>query len=336
VKNKIIAGVLVFVSAIATLVVVTPEPVNSAPKAALTRSDVWRGRAITALNTFNNGPAPTQMKSFGYGAALGASANLYGWTDPGTQSLLTSLHNTRNPDGTYGIGYAFDAFQNGSTNPATTAYAVTMAGHVGPTLLDGYLKGAIPASEIQSLVNKLVNFPKVTVSRGQCVAYSNSGTDSTYCVHNVNAGVAWFLQDANAAGFSATGLQRLITDISIQEGVSYREGQYFWPYSNANTTVNQDPDHNSYSAESIVRMQYWVGREAIFNMMTHTYASDPIVHTRLTAAPGGIGSQSGTTTLWCVYGDNFDSEQNSYMNSVTGNDAAQFAYYASRDAIVCQ
>lgn len=310
------------------------SPVQAADTA---RSAQWRTRAVTALNQFLATESTVTMPSFAYGMATGAAANLYGWSNSTTQSLLAKMRATKKTDGTYGLENSWDAFQDGTINPASTGYAVTIAGHVGPTLLDGYLHGAIPKAEVQSLINILMAFPRVAVDRGACVAYSNSGYDNGYCVHNVNAGVAWFLAEANAAGLGATGMQALITKISIQEAIAYHENTWFWPYSNYSAS-NQDADHNSYSLESMYRLMYWVGREGSYQMMTKNWtdnAAGPIVHTRLVGLPGGPGSNSGGTTLWCVLGDSVSTEQDNYLASVTGQSAAQFAYYASRAAISC-
>lgn len=297
---------------------------------AATRSEVWETRATLALNQYF---MTRTYSSMAQGYALGASAYLNGWSSPVTLDLLDSLRSTKNSDGTYGTGSAWDAFQDGTVNPATTGYAVTIAGHVGLPLLDGYINGVVPKTEVQSLVNLLLGFPRVPVSRGACIAYSNSGFDNVHCVHNVNAGVAYFLAEANRAGIEATGLQSFITQISIQEAYSYHDSARSWPYMDAQTT-NQDADHGSYSIESFYGLMYWVSRDAAYLVMT-TSTTKPIAHTRLTSLPTGPGSKSGNTTIWCELGDNFSTEQDTYLATVTGSSAAQFAYHAAKNAVTC-
>lgn len=314
-------------------------------QAASERGDWWRGQAATALAGFlaaDSGGGD----AFTYGMAAGASGYLYGWSDARTTLLLTRLRAEQLPGGGYGLGRPYDAFNDGTVNPASTQYAVTLAGQVGPTLLAGFKAGAVPRAEVQDIVTRLVGFPRVAAGRGQCVAYSDSPNDdppSSYpvgCVHNVNAGVGWFLSDANAAGFGATGMQRLITDITLTETIAYRENDLEWPYIDNGPFL--DADHDSYSAESMYRLAYWVGREVAYRWMngpiTTGEAKGPITHTRIAGMPGGNGSWSRTqpgVTLWCEMSDRWRDEQVAYRVSQSGAGLAQFAYYAARASRSC-
>jgi hypothetical protein len=302
------------------------------------RGDWWRAKAELALASFlalENG----NQDAFAYGLSTSASANLYGWQDSRTTYLLGKLRGKQKADGGYGLDVAYDAFQNGTVNPASTSYTVTMAGHVGEALLGAYQAGLVPREEVQSLVTKLVLAPKVTVSRGKCVAYSYNANDDDSCVHNVNAGVAWFLIQANAAGFSVTGLHGLITNISMHEMIAYREADKWWPYKDSGP--NQDVAHESYSAASMYRMAYWVGREAVYRILANpfTESGTPIAHMMLISLPGGIGSQGQVdpeTTLWCELGDLWRTEATTYLDGLTTpNSFAQFAFYASKNALAC-
>lgn len=304
------------------------------------RSDWWRSRAITALDRFTAADTGAGT-SFGYGMAAGAAGMLYGWPNTVTRGLLLKLLGTRNPDGGYGLGRPYDAFADGTVNPPDTTYTVTLAGHVGPTLLAAYKGGSgiVARQDVQDVVNLLVSTQRVPVPRGECVAYSRSPNDAAGWVHNVNAGVGWFLSDVNGAGFGATGMQRLITNITIAEQVAYREAEYWWPY--LDDGPDQDADHNSYQAEAAYRLFYWPGREVAYRMMTAAWsdnAQGPIVHTRLAGLPGGNGSWSRTVpglTLWLDLFDQYGwhTEQDDYLAGLTGERAAQFAYYAARAAL---
>jgi len=284
--------------------------------------------------------------------AAGASGMLSGWGHATTGQLLTRLLATRNPDGGYGLGRPYDAFADGTVNGADTTYTVTLAGHVGPTLLAAYRGGApaVARSDVQAVINLLMAAPRITVPRGQCVAYSLESADAPPAggmgwVHNVNSGVAWFLHECNAAGFGATGMQRLITDIGIAEMLAYVESGQWWPYLDNGPLAAQDPDHNSYMAEAMYRLAYWVGREVAYSQMVYptpagvpgnSNQQDPIVHTRLTSLPGGPGSWSRTApgvTLWAELGDAWKTEQDTYLAGLTGDRAAQFAYYAARNVL---
>jgi hypothetical protein len=305
------------------------------------RQSYWRSRAYTALNRFVAADAGDGT-AFGYGMAAGASGMLNGWTHPRTTSLLMLLLGTRNPDGGYGLGRPYDAFADGTVNPASTTYTVTLADHVGHTLLAAYKGGsaAVERQDVQDVANLLVSTQRVPVARGECVAYSRSPHDAAGQVHNVNAGVGWFLSDCNGSGFGATGMQKLITNITICEQVAYREDRFWWPY--LDDGPDQDADHNSYTAESLYRLAYWVGREVAYRQMAFpppagtSNDQDPIVHTRLAGMPGGNGSWSRSTagvTLWAELSDQWRPEQDEYLAGILDDRAAQFAYYAARASI---
>ncbi len=288
--------------------------------------------------------------SFGLGMAAGAAGMLHGWSHVVTTGLLVRLLDGRNPDGGYGLGRAYDAFADGTLNGPETTYTVTLAGHVGPTLLAAYRGGSpvMARADVQAIVDLLVHdVPRIPIARGQCVAYSLDPNDSPPAaglgqVHNVNSGVALFLHEANAAGFGATGMQRLITDITLAEIVAYREASLWWPYLDDDPDLSgQDPDHNSYMAEAMYRLAYWIGREVAYSQMAYPppvpgNSQDPIVHTRLVSLPGGPGSWSRTApgvTLWAELGDTHRAEQDAYLATLTGDRAAQFAYYAARNVL---
>lgn len=307
------------------------------------RSDWWRDVAQDALNGFlSTGPDSAVGGAFAYGMSAGASAFLNGWNHPISADLLSQLRALRNPDGGYGVGVPRDVYNDGTINPATTSYTVTMAGHVGPTLLSAYQAGAVPRAEVQTLVSLLVGLPRVAVSRGQCVAYSRSTNDTGHAVHNVNSGCGWFLQECAAAGFGATGMHGLITDIAVHQVQSYHDTTYNWSYSD--TGGAQDADHNSYSAEAMYRLVYWTGREVAYNMVTSTLtdnAQAPVAYVRLAGLPGGIASQGlvdPTTTLWAEKTDQWGpggTRVANYAASLSGGDrSAQLAYYAARAAVM--
>jgi hypothetical protein len=316
-------------------------PPAAGPAAASARGDWWRARAITAINKFATLDDGAEQAG-AYADAAYAEALLYGWSHAAAQAYLTKLRAARTSTGGYGIGRPWDAFQDGTVNPADTTYTVTLSG-VGSVLLAAYKAGAVPRAEVQQVVSALMAIPRVPVPRGDCVAYSQTAADAAAgCVHNVNAGVAAFLSAANAQGFGATGLQKLITGITIAELVAYREAEFWWPYVDSGPSAAQDPDHNSYSAESMYGLAYWVGREVAYRQMTTApgvNAQDPIAHGRLTGLPGGPGSWSGTSTtvtLWCVLGDTWRTEQDAYLAGITdAGRAAQVASYAARNSRAC-
>lgn len=319
----LLTAVLFFVAA--------PSPSASANET----SDWWRAYATSALDKFSAGDTGN-WNAFAYGMATGASGYVNGWNSPVTTNLLNELRQTKNPDGTYGLNKNYDAFADGTVNGPTTAYSVTLSDHVGLTLLEGYKAGVVPAAEVQAIVNQLMAFPRVSVSKGACIAYSNNANDKNYCAHNVNSGVAWFLQEANAAGFGAKGMQRLISEITIQEVMTYNSTTYWWPYRDNGPA--QDSDHNSHSAESMYRLAYWIGRESSYQMMIHDFndiSTAPIIYIRLASLPGGPGSYSGTTTLWCDLANSRRQLSQDYLAAADPTRAAQAAYYAGKNIAAC-
>lgn len=322
------------------VVAITAAVVVAAPAASgSARGDAWRSRAVTAFNKFRAAD-DGQEGVYAYAAMAEASGRLYGWSHAYTTTYLAKVYALANPDGGWGLDKAYDAFADGSVNPADTTYAVTLADHVGMPLLNGYKAGVVPRDKVQGIVNELMAMPRVPVDRGQCVAYSTQPWDATpgYCVHNVNAGVGYFLHQVAAAGFGATGMHRLITDITIAEQVAYREQDVWWPY--VHDGANQDPDHESYSAASMYPLAYWVGREAVYKLMDNSYPGDPyapLAHLRLTSLPGGVASWSRTVsglTLWCEMGDRWGAEADAFIASPpspTGQRLAQAALFSARN-----
>jgi hypothetical protein len=308
------------------------------------RGDEWRARALDALAALE--ALPDSAQAFPIAYQLGATAMLHGWDDPRVEPLLDRLYDVRNADGGWGLGYAYDFGGDGSTNPASTTYTVTLAGHVGPTLLAGYKAGKVPKADIQTLVNLLMSTPRINyeTARGACLAYSRHANDNLTwaCVHNVNAGAGHFLQEAAGAGVTATGMQKLIADITRREAYAYQptiSGRDAW-WRYADTSALNDADHNSYEAASMYHLAYGIGREPVYQHMADEWtdnAAAPIAHMRLTSMPGGPGSMSGSTTRWCVMGDQWFGEYDAFVASNSGSQVrlAQAAYYAARNSLAC-
>lgn len=311
------------------------------PASATVRGDAWRSRAVSAIAAFRAADDGRQS-AHAYAYMAGASARVYGWSHAWTQSYLSKLYSLQNPDGGYGLGAEYDAFSDGTINASTTSYAVTMADHVGPVLLAGYKAGAVTRDRVQSVVDMLVAWRQlIEVARGVCVSYSTWEWDaySWMCVHNVNAGVASFLHDAASAGFGATGMHRLITDITVKETADYLVDGRGWPYMTDGSTSVQDPDHEAYTADSMYRLAYWIGREVAYRLITTAYPGDPtapLAHMRLVSLPSGPGSvaKSGTT-IWCELGDQWLSETDAFIASASPTRLAQAAYFSARNMQAC-
>jgi hypothetical protein len=273
----------------------------------------------------------------------GACGMVYGWQHTWTQTYLRTVYNLANPDGGWGLSEPYDAFGDGTLNPASTTYTVTVADHVGPVLLAGFKAGAVPWAKVQSVVDLLMSTPRIPVERGQCIAYSRAEADARpgYEVHNVSAGAAWFLHECAAAGFGATGLHRLVTDVTVHQVQAYRPEATWWPY--IADGPNQDADHNAYSAEAMYRLAYWVGREVVYHHLTTAYSDNacaPVAHMRLVSLPAlGPATMSRTqpgVTLWAELGDRWLPEIDAWIAappSPTGMRLAQAAYFCGRNAV---
>jgi hypothetical protein len=291
------------------------------------RVQAWHEIAVTALDEYEVAPPPTYSHAFVYSQALLATGRLHGWTDPRVSSLIAKLMSVRNPDGGWGVGRTWDAFGDGTTNPANTTYTVTLAGHVGPALLEAWKAGVLTDPEpLQTITKLLVSTSRVTLPTGQCVAYSRSSNDAgaSQRVHNVNAGVADYLTQASAAGFGRTGLQKLTVEITRYEVSTYRTDWAGWPYIDGRT-VEQDPDHGAYTARSLYFLTYPIGREAVYRVLNTDYAGSlegARGHMQLVSTPGGPGSQGVAdplTTLWCEMGDRWLAEAEAYVSASAGD-----------------
>lgn len=308
------------------------------------RSDDWGAIADTAIAGFEAADEGTET-AHAYAYMLGAVARRSGWADPRVAAYLEAVYTLRNPDGGWGLNMVYDKFGDGSVNPATTTYTVTLADHVGPVLLDAFKQDLVPAADISTIVGLLMSTQTFTFPTGKAVSYSRSANDNITAtndrdVHNVSALTAWFLQQANAAGFNSTGLHKRIVDLTRQLAYRYNPATAWWPYRG--DQAPQDTDHNAAVAEAMyVSLSYPIGREAVYRHMTNALADNamaPIAHMRLAGLPGGPGSMSSEepgVSLWAVLGDDWLAEATLFVAAPPTNRArAQAAYWAARNAAV--
>lgn len=277
-----------------------------------------------------------------YSFMAAAVGRLHGWDDPRVATYLSNVYALQNPDGGYGLNFAYDWQGDGTVNPASTTYTITIAGHVGPVLLEGYKAGVVPPEKLTPLVSLLMTTPKIPYNQayGKCIAYSRNANDvkAAYCAHNVNAVAGKFLLDLKDAGFDAGGLAKLVADITRLETYAYIPSTMWWRY--VDTTSMNDTDHNSAEVEALYGLNFAIAREAAGNHMTNALADNsasPIAHMRLTSLPGGEPTtMSGDTTVWCVLGDQWLTEFDTFVSTATQHSRwAQAAYYASANALAC-
>lgn len=194
-------------------------------------------------------------------------AHYYGWNSQPVKDLLNQIEAYKKSDGGYGFSYAWDAFQDKTTNPASTTYTVTVADHVGPTLIEGWKNGVVPASKITSTVDSLLKMPVQSTPNGYCMAYSNSGHDlpnNVGCVVNVSIGAAAYLQNVLDSGVLADDVARtqqvqvLIAKLKPLGMNTYNEAKGGWAYNYKNGSpvghIPQDWNHNAYTFDSMITL----------------------------------------------------------------------------------
>lgn len=255
-----------------------------------------------------------------------------GWADPRVASYLAKVRAARITTGRWGLGYAYDAFQDGTTNPASTSYLITNIGHVGPVLLDAYKAGKATRTEVEDILKVAVAWPKVhNGTDGVCLAYSNSPNDAgaDKCVHNVNQATAWFFRQATNAGIVISGMLLLRIQIARYESATYLPASYNWRYIERPGYRLGGSDYQAVGAEWAWFEAPAIGRAAINYSLGRTWP-DPmsaIAHVWLAAHD-------------CVGGSNWLSEFDKWLvNPPTGQSPAsrliQAAQAASRAAAAC-
>jgi hypothetical protein len=160
-----------------------------------------------------------------------------GWEDDQT---LNSLNNAYSLIDSlkYGLGYEWDAFQDGTINSKFTNYTITMTYHVGYPFIQGYKAGAIPILKLIDLIDSVLNVPLAdSLENGTCWAYSDNPNDVVGCVHNVNISVAFFLEQIMQLGFYEYNFTDEINSIVDRELHSFL------------------PEHNNYL--------YWDGQDIL-------------------------------------------------------------------------
>ncbi|GAA0898259.1 hypothetical protein GCM10009558_087330 [Virgisporangium aurantiacum] len=182
------------------------------------------------------------------------SGKTFGWQATATNFWMGRVYARQLPSGGFGLGYAWDWRNDGSVNPAGTAYTITTAGHVGRMLIEGYDDGGVPRDRVLRAVTSLLNTS--TTAGGRCISYSDSPNDANKpCVFNVNATAAWFLWSAYRRGIVPSGRDaemngkwRTFRDYNWTHGFSDDltgwNGAPGFPYEQGQTTL-QDPWHHA-------------------------------------------------------------------------------------------
>jgi len=323
----------------------------------MTRAQAWGQLADGAIAAFEAAADADGQPPMAYGYLIRAIAMRSSWSDSriGTPTtagtLLGKLYSQRNPDGGWGLGYEFTG-PGGVKNPATTTYGVTIADHVGIPLIEAHLAGLVPKTDIQTLVNVAMGLQRCTFPSGVAVAYSNQPADKVTTtngldVHNVNAGVAVFLQAAQDIGCAKTGLNILVEDIQRFESAAwYNGGARWWPYKGTGSLG--DTDHTGYEADSfhgflsdrISGLGYPIGAELAYRILSTGVGGDHddkpsarIAWARLAGLPPSAGRMVGETTQWLVLADQYLDTITAFVAAGSNTrQKAQIACWAARAA----
>ena len=147
----------------------------------------------------------------------------------------------------YGVGYDWDAFQDGSINSKTTNYSVTITEHMLP-LIYGYKNAVVSRNRIYHLVNSFKKIPLAdTLDHGICIAYSDNLNDAVGCVHNTNISCANFIEKLRPIYFLDSNLLIIQKKIIEREIYSYNEKDTSYLYWDRDTGIC-DQNHLANSA----------------------------------------------------------------------------------------
>lgn len=222
--------------------------------------DPVTARSVRALHRWNTvastfdvaGEAPDAFfVAADAASALTQTVRAHGWHAPEVPPLVAALVATANPDGGYGLAQPWDAYQDGTVNPATTSYTATTAGHVGPILLAGYQAGVIGEDVVDRALDWVLDLPRAQGNR--CIPYSSSPDDlGRACVWNVHFGAAAWVKRASAAtGHRPDDAAALVADATaLLASTPLDPATGYLPYSSAQTRP-QDIGHQLWTAVSI-------------------------------------------------------------------------------------
>jgi putative cell wall-binding protein len=231
-------------------------------------ADLGRARGVgewtqLALDALARQQRLAGTKYVAYDAAYQATtlATLYGWSEPEVAAQLQRLRSVRKPDGGYGMERSWDAFGDGSVNPASTSYLISMTDHAGVALLAGFRAGAVSADEVGALVDLVLAFPTVE-GDPDCLAYSTAPTDRSICVYNVNSAAAWFLQSAWDAGVRRSPTQSEMAQRLYRHDVALAVDGW-WPYSSTRLTQKQDWNHNAAMIDFQFQLDVTAGQQSL-------------------------------------------------------------------------
>lgn len=248
---------------------VLPGPVHARPKSPGT---AWAQRADQAI-TQALAADPGTASPFQAAWLASAIAHRKGWGDPDALRYLQLAEGQQQPKGGYGLPYPWDAFADGSVNPASTTYTVSLY-QVGDVMLEAYKAGVVPESAVASILDALFAQPRIRTSAGWAVAYSNAPGDvkAGYVTHNVNAAaalLAWKVTKAGIYGHHTPAVcAQLVRMLVAEEEATYVASSHDWRYADYRTRAN-DAVHNAVDIGAMMELSPVIGVHALHWTMTH-------------------------------------------------------------------
>ena len=243
---------------------------------AATASTLW-GQESDTLWELAKGMTAGSHDAASTGFDIIVHARHEGWESPTVAALVQHLLEVRKPDGGWGIEKAWDAFGDGTTNPESTTYTVSTAGHAGPALLGAWQNKLVADEDLRLAVDSLLNTPRVNVPGGICVAYSNSGKDLP-CVPNVNLGAgAWLKQVREVTGWSIPLLDDVVAQVTAADRYLFNPTTGFWGYSDLPSQLGkpQDAPHQGYTLQSVLVLEPEFGKSATLQFLSNPWWNQP-------------------------------------------------------------
>jgi hypothetical protein len=243
---------------------------------AATASTLW-GQESDTLWELAKGMTAGSHDAASTGFDIIVHARHEGWESPTVAALVQHLLDVRKPDGGWGIEKAWDAFGDGTTNPESTTYTVSTAGHAGPALLGAWQNKLVTDEDLRLAVDSLLNTPRVNVPGGICVAYSNSGKDFP-CVPNVNLGAgAWLKQVREVTGWSIPLLDDVVAQVTAADRYLFNPTTGYWGYSDLPSQLGkpQDAPHQGYTLQSVLVLEPEFGKSATLQFLSNPWWNQP-------------------------------------------------------------
>ena len=258
---------------------VTTRPVlDGRPLSATVASARWKQQSQALWDLSRTLPPAPSHDAASTGFELRLLARRDGWDSPAVTDALEHLLQLRNSDGGWGVQVAWDAFGNGTINPADTSYTVTTAEHVGPALLEAWDHDLVSDEDLRAAVDSVMAAPTWKVTGGRCIGYSSSRNDAGLCVPNVSMGAAAWLKDVrNTTGWVVPGLNELVADVTTASRYQWNPTTGYWSYSDMaiHRGRPQDARHQGYTIQSALTLDPKLGHTASALVLANPWWRQP-------------------------------------------------------------